>query len=351
MKSERRKVSFLLVILLFFPMIWFRPETGHSAEKIIMKVAHSDVMDVFTSRKHSQMVAFQRIVNAESGGRLEVQVFGAGSVGGEREITESVMAGNLQATSVSGALGGFYPPAMISELPFLFPTAAVAWEVLDGPMGKKLSEGIIKKIGLRNLGFAEVGFRNFTNSKREIRTPEDMKGLKIRVQETPLYITMIKALGANPTPVPWPETYSALQSGVVDGEENPVSVIVVAKLYEVQKFVTLDAHTYGVDWFLVNEKFFQSLPPDLKSIVLEAAKVSSTVSRGMSQLLGALGLNKLEEAGMKIYSPTEQERELFKKACQKPVIDWLKTKVDPSLIDQMLKASDDVAKKHKSELK
>jgi len=351
MKSERKQLSFLLVVLFFFPMIWFHPVTANSAEKIIMKVAHSDVMDVFTSRKQSQVVAFQRIVNAESGGRLEVQVFGAGSVGGEREITESVMAGNLQATSVSGALGGFYPQAMVSEIPYLFPTAAVAWDVLDGPMGKKLSEGIIKKIGLRNLGFAEVGIRHFTNSKREIRTPEDMKGLKIRVQETPLFITLVKSLGANPTPVPWPETYSALQSGVVDGHENPVSVIVVGKIYEVQKFVTLDGHVYGVDWFLVNEKFFQSLPPDLQYIVQQAAKISCGVSRGMSQLLGALGLSKLTEAGMKIYSPTEKERELFKKATQKPVVDWLKTRVEPALIDEMLKASDDAVKKHQSELK
>jgi len=351
MKLGKKEVSFLMVMLFILPMVWLHPETANSAEKIIMKVAHADVMDVFTSRKHSQVVTFQQIVNAESGGRLEVQLFGAGSVGGEREITESVMAGNLQATSVSGALGGFYPPAMVSEIPYLFPTAAVAWDVLDGPMGNKLSESLIKKIGLRNLGFAEVGFRHFTNSKREIRTPEDMKGLKFRVQETPLYVTLVKSLGANPTPVPWPETYSALQTGVVDGHENPISVIIVGKIYEVQKYVTLDGHVYGVDWFLVNEKFFQSLSPDLQSIVLEAAKISCSVSRGMSQLLGALGLDKLTQAGIKIYSPTEKEKELFKKACQKPVVDWLKTKVEPSLVDEMLKASDDVVKAHKSELK
>jgi tripartite ATP-independent transporter DctP family solute receptor len=351
MKLGRKEVSFLMVMLFLFPMVWFHPGTANSAEKIIMKVAHSDAMDVSISRKHAQLVAFQHIVNAESGGRIEVQVFGAGSVGGEREIAESVMAGNLQGTSVSGALGGFYPPAMVSELPYLFPNAAVAWDVLDGPMGKKLSEGIIKKTGMRNLGFAEVGIRHFTNSKREIRTPEDMKGLKIRVQETPLYITLVKSLGANPTPVPWPETYSALQSGVVDGQENPVSSILFAKLYEVQKFLTLDGHVYGVDWFLVNEKFFQSLSPDLQFIVLEAAKVSCGVGRGTQQLISAQGLEKLAQAGVKIYSPTEKEKELFKKACQKPVADWLKTKVEPSLVDEMVKASEDVAKAHMSELK
>jgi tripartite ATP-independent transporter DctP family solute receptor len=315
-----------------------------------MKIAHSDVMDIFTSRKHAQEVTFQKIVNAESGGRIEVQVFGAGSVGGEREIVESVMAGNLQATSASGVVGGFYAPAMIGELPYLFPTAAIAWDVLDGPMGKKLSEGV-KKIGLRNLCFAEVGFRHFTNSKREIRTPDDMKGLKIRVQETPLYVTLVKSLGANATPVPWPETYSALQSGVVDGQENPVSVINVAKLYEVQKFIILDGHVYGVDWFLINEKFFQSLPPDLQYIVMQAAKVSACASRGIQQLNSAVGLTKLTEAGVKIYSPTEKERELFKNACQKPVIDWLKTKVEPALIDETLKAVDDVTRRHKGEVK
>ena len=351
MEHERGIKVILLVVLCLFSAVWFNAGTANSADKVVLKIAHSDAMDIYTSRKHAQQVAFQRIVNAESGGRIEVQVFGAGSVGGEREIVESVTAGNLQATSASGVLGGFYPPAMVTDIPYLFPSAAVAWDVLDGPFGKKLSEGLIKKTGLRNLTFGEVGFRHFTNNKRQIRTPEDMKGLKIRVQETPLYITLVKALGGNPTPVPWPETYSALQSGVVEGQENPVSVIIFAKLYEVQKHITLDGHVYGVDWLMVNEKFFQSLSPDLQYILLDAAKISSGVSRGIQQLNSAVGLAKLAEAGVQIYAPTEKERELFKVACQKPVIDWLKTKVDPGLIDEALKAVESVSKRHKSELK
>jgi len=240
---------------------------------------------------------------------------------------------------------------MVTDIPYLFPSAAIAWEVLDGPFGKKLCQGLIQKTGMRHLAYSECGFRHFTNNKKKIRTPEDMKGLKFRVQETPLYVTLVKSLGASPTPIAWTEVYNALQTGVVDGQENPVSVIIYAKLYEVQKYITLDGHVYGVDWFLINEKFYQSLPDDLKYIVLDSAKISTAPSRGLQQLNSAVGLAKLQEGGMEIYAPTEKEKELFKNACQKPVIDWLKTKVDSKLIDEALKAVDDVVKRHKAQLK
>jgi len=319
---------------------------AYAAGKIIMKIGHSDATDVFTSRKHAQLIAFKELVNSGSGGRIEVQVFGGGSIGGEREITEAVIAGTMQGTSVSGAFDAFYPPAMVLGIPFLFTSAPAAWEMLDGPFGKKLSDGLVKKTGLRNLCFAEVGFRNFTNSKRPIRTPADLKGLKIRVQETPLYMTMIKSLGANPTGIPWPETYMALQTGVADGQENPVSVILNNKLQEVQKYLTLDGHVYGVDWFVVNEKFYQSLPKDLQAIVNEAAKISATVGRGVQELNSAIGIAKLQQAEMQIYVPTPQEKALFKQATQGPVVQWLKTKIDPKLVDETLQAAAKANKLH-----
>ncbi len=308
-----------------------------------LKVAHADAMDVYSSRKHAQAVAFKQIVESNSGGRIDVQIYGGGSVGGEREYVESVMAGSLQAGIASGVMANFYPPAMVTAIPYLFPNANVAWKVLDGPFGDKLSKGLLEKTGLRNLAFAEVGFRNFTNSVRPIHTPEDMKGLKIRVMETPLYVKMVKGLGANPTPIAWNECYSALQNGVVDGEENPISTIVFANFAEVQEYLTLDRHTYGVDWFVMNNQFFNSLPEDLQSVVQNAADVSSSVGRGLQQLNSAVGLEKLKEAGMKVYKPTPEEMEKFRAAAQGPVISWLETKVDPELIDQLLSRVDKVS--------
>jgi len=323
----------------------FGASSAYAADKYVMKIGHSDSLDIYVSRKHAQLVTFKELINARSGGRIEAEVYGAGSVGGEREIVESVIAGSMQATCASGVIGGFYPPEMIFAIPYLFPSTTVAWKVLDGPFGQKISDGLLAKTGLRNLVFAEVGFRNFTNNKRPIRKPEDMKGLKLRVQENPLYVNMVKGLGANPTPIAWPEVYTALQTGVVDGQENPVSVILVAKFSEVQKYLVLDGHVYGVDWFVVNDKWFQSLPKDLQALIMDCAEISRAVGRGLQQLNSAgIGLGALKEQGMEIYSPTPEEKELFKKATQKPVIDWLKTKVDPKLIEAALIAVETASK-------
>ena len=149
---------------------------------------------------------------------------------------------------VSGAIAGYFKPAMVLDIPYLFSSAPVAWKVLDGKFGDELAAALLDKTGMRVLAYGETGFRNFTNSKRPIKSPEDLKGLKIRVMETPLYITLVKALGAAPTPIAWTETYTSLQQGVVDGQENPVSVIIQAKFAEVQKYLTLDGHTYGADF-------------------------------------------------------------------------------------------------------
>jgi tripartite ATP-independent transporter DctP family solute receptor len=316
-----------------------------------LKLAHADPIDVATSRKHAQAVAFASLVNARSGGRINVTVYGAGALGAEREYVEGVKAGTIQAGIASGVISNFFPSAMVTDIPFLFPSADVAWKVLDGPFGAKLSKMFLEQTGMRNLAFAEVGFRNFTNNIRPIRTPADMKGLKIRVQETPLYINMLKAMGANPTPIAWTETYTALQTKVVDGQENPVPTILMAKLHEVQKFITLDGHVYGVDWFVINEKFFQSLPPDLQYILLDSAQIASGVGRGVSQLISAQGVETLVAAKVQVYVPTEAELELFKKATQQPVIDWLKTKVDPALITEILAEVNKVVADQKASIK
>jgi len=317
---------------------------------IILKLAHADPVNVYTSRKHAQAVAFANLVNARSGGRIEVQIFGAGALGGEREYIEAVKQGTIQCGLASGALASFFPSAMVTDIPYLFPTAPIAWDVLDGPFGDKLSEMLLEETGIRNLGFAEVGFRNFTNDVRPIHTPADMRGLKFRVQETPLYVKMVEGMGAIPTPIAWTETYTALQTGVVDGQENPVAVILMANFSEVQKYLVLDGHVYGVDWFLINDAFFSSLPADLQYILLDSAKIANGVGRGVQQLIGATGIAKLIEQGMEVYVPSEAEKKLFQDAAQQPVIDWLKTQIDPALIREILREVEKEVALLKSEL-
>ena len=328
----------IVILLSAFCLMGFVLSGPTMAAPIIIKYAHVNPEDVCTSQKGAQAAAFRDIVEAESSGAIKVQVHGAGQLGGEREITEACKLGALQIVTVSGVMASYYKPAMVTDLPYLFSSPNVAWKVFDGEFGDELSAAILKNTGLRNLGFGEIGFRNFTNSVRPIKSPADMKGLKIRVMETPLYVTLIKSLGGLPTPIAWPEVYTSLQQKVVDGQENPVAVIKWAKFSEVQKYLTLDGHTYGADFFLINDRFYRSLSNEHQGIIQRAAEVSVTVARGIQQLNSALAVSELRQQGFEIYSPTSTEKEQFRKAAQGPVIEWMKTQIDPIWIDKLLKA-------------
>ncbi|MEW6670641.1 MAG: DctP family TRAP transporter solute-binding subunit [Thermodesulfobacteriota bacterium] len=325
----------VFMVILFLLTVCFIPVSSPAADKVVIKLGHVDPVDIYTSKKGAAGRAFKEIVEAESLGAIQVDLFPAGQLGGERELIESTKLGTIQMSMVSGAMAGYFKPAMVLDIPYLFPSAAVAWNVVDGDFGRELAGEILKTVGTRVLAYGETGFRNFTNSKHTIKLPADMKNMKFRVMETPLYVTMVKSLGATPTPIAWPEVYSALQQKVVDGHENPVSVILSFKIYEVQKYLTLDAHTYGTDFIIINEKLFQSLSKENQNLLKRAAVVAGTVGRGIQQLGSAVGISELKAKGMEIYAPTDAERKAFAQAAQGPVIDWMKTQVDPSWIEKV----------------
>ena len=301
--------------------------------KVVLKLAHSDSVDITTSRKAVMAEAFAREIKAKSGGRIEVQVFGAGALGGEKDLVEGVKNGFIQAGFASGVMANYFPAAMVTDIPYLFPNDDTADKVMDGPFGQKLAADFNAATGMHNLCFGEVGFRHFSTGKTPVHAPKDLAGLKIRVQETPLYVTEMKALGAQPTPIAFPELYTALQTGVVDGQENPVPTMIFAKLYEVQKHVTLDGHNYGIDWFVMSDKFFKSLAPDLQKVVQDAARVACTEERKANRTFAAAGSKTLADKGVTVYTPSAAELAQFRAAAQPPVIEFLKTKIDPKLID------------------
>ena len=156
--------------------------------------------------------------------------------------------------------------------------------------------------------------------------------------ESPVFITLVKSLGGAPAPIPWPETYTALQQKVADGQENPVSSIKFAKLYEVQKYLTLDGHTYGVDFMLINDKFYQSLPKDIQRTLKTASIATATIMRGIQTIDSTLGIQFLKEKGMEVYVPTEKEKAMFRDASQKPVMEFLEKQVGKTWIDKLMKA-------------
>jgi tripartite ATP-independent transporter DctP family solute receptor len=336
----KRSIHMILLAVLLVALLTANSTGSAAGEKIIIKLAHADSIDAKVSRKQAMCEAFAAAINGKGDGLLEVQVFGAGQLGGEREYVEAIKAGLVQAGVASGVIANFYANSAITDIPYLFPSSAIAAEVLDGSFGKKMAAGFLEASTMRCIAFGEVGFRHFTNSKRPIKSPADIKGLKIRVQETPLYMTLIKAMGGSPTPVAWPETYSALQTGVVDGQENPFGSIISGRLYEVQKYMTIDGHVYGVDWFIMNDKFYKKLSVSLRKLVLNAAKIAVATERGFVKNSDATGMKFLLEKKMEIYTPTAAELLEFRKATQQPIIDYLKSnpKIDPLMVDAALKA-------------
>jgi tripartite ATP-independent transporter DctP family solute receptor len=308
---------------------------GAATAQTVVKFAHVDPADWTTSKKGAASQVFKDIVEAESGGRLTVELYPAAQLGGEKDLIAQAQAGAIQMTMVSGAFGGFCKEASILDTPYLFASAAVAWRVVDGAFGEKLAGHCQAQTGLRTLAFGETGFRNFTNNVREVRTPADIAGLKLRVQEIPLYVEMVKGLGGVPTPVAWPETPGALKTGVVDGQENPVSVILGNKFYEFQRYLTLDQHVYGTDFILVNDAFFQGLPAEDQALLKRAAIVAGNVGRAIQQFNSAAGVAELQKQGMTVYKPTEDELRQFREAAQPPVVAYLKSQVEASWLDEL----------------
>jgi tripartite ATP-independent transporter DctP family solute receptor len=293
---------------------------GTAAAQTI-RFAHVDPAEWQSSKKGAAAEIFKNIVEGETD--LTVELFPAGALGNENELVQQAQEGVTQVVMVSGAMSTICKPAQVLDIPYTFDSATTAWAVLDGDFGKELAQKCLDETGLRTLGYGETGFRNFTNNEREIKTPADMAGLKFRVQPIPLYVEMVKGLGAEPTPIAWSELPNALATGVVDGQENPVGVIYNNKLHNLQKYMTLDGHVYAADFLLINEELFQSLTPAEQAVVARAGKIAAAMGRAIQQFNTAEGVTKVSDEGMVVYSPTAEELALFREKAQPAVKEWL----------------------------
>ena len=237
---------------------------------------------------------FAQLVKEKTGGKVEIQVFPSSQLGNQRDLVEGTQFGTIDFTMTSTAvLGNFLPQAAVFDLPFIFRDVQHAYKALD-TVGMEIAE---KLQGMKLLAYYENGVRHMTNSKRPIRKPEDMKGLKIRVMEQPIYIEMIKALGGNPTPMAFGELFTALQQGVVDGQENPAAHIYTARFFEVQKYISLTAHTYSAEPMLVSLAAWNKLPKELQEKVQAAANESKDWQRDLCRQLEEGYWTKIRESG------------------------------------------------------
>lgn len=309
------------------------------AEKII-RYAHFHPAKTEMSQ-HAAAVAFKEHVEKKTNGSLKVQIYPAGQLGTAQQIMEGLRLGTVQYASVhEGGVSSIYKNFNLFGMPFVFDSHAHSYAVLDGTFGKELSEDFLKKTGIRLVGFADNGLRHFTNSKRPIKAPEDLKGLKIRVQPSPVFIEMVNAFGASPAAIDWSETPTALAQGTADGQENAVMTILAASLYQSQKYVTLDGHIYGQFAYMVNDRFYNGLTPAEKEAVSEGSKIAIKVNRDITRQLDMSAKDVLSSKGMTVTELTPAEVERFRAVAQPPVRKYLEDSVSKAWTDKLLKAAE-----------
>ena len=306
-----RKTTLAVLMALAFLAASF---SGLADAKIIVKYGH---VGPPIHPQHHGALAFAKYVTEKTKGEIEVQVFPLGQLGAERSMTEQVQAGTLHMTAVTaGVLANFVPEMGIIELPFVYPSREVAYNVLDDKEVKQRFYNFCEPKGFIFIGYTENEFRDMTNSKRPIKKPGDLKGLKIRVIESPLMIDTFKTLGANPTPLPFPEIYNALQQKVIDGQDSPIYTSMLMKFTEVNKYATITNHILTECPTVVNKSFWMSLTPDQQKIFLEAAEVQIRVNREANAKVRGEALEKVKAQNVAVVNLTPAERKAFKDALQ-----------------------------------
>lgn len=313
-----KKIVSILMILVF--------AFAGTAVAMEIKLAHVvNEKDAF----HVAAEKFKELVEKNSKGALTVTIFPNAKLGDERTLLERMKMGIVDAGVItSGPIINFVPSFGVIDLPFLFRDPKHAYAVLDGSIGQKLMADLEAQ-GWKGLAFAERGFRNLTNSKRPVKTPEDVKGLKIRVMQNPVYVDSFKALGANAVPMAWTEVLTALQQGTVDGQENPLNVIMAFKLYETQKFLSITRHAYAPAPIIMSMNTWKKLTPAQQAIVKKAAQDAAEFERAWDNKMEAEWLKELKAKGMVVATP---DLKAFR-AAVKPVYDQYGPKYGKELIE------------------
>ncbi|MDJ0958961.1 MAG: DctP family TRAP transporter solute-binding subunit [Arenicellales bacterium] len=317
-----------------------------SAADVTIRLGHLNPEGPFESHSGAMTTIFKSLVESTSGGEIEVKLFPNGQLGKDNEVIQQVRDGIVESTiSSAGGIAQHYPLVGVFDIPFAFPNIAVANRVIDhrSEFGKKFTSDLEAKTGLKVLGMIDSGgFFAFSNSKRPIKTVDDMKDLRIRTMTLPTHQTIVASLGGKPTPLPWAEVYTALQTGVADGQMNPIPIIAFAKFDEVQKYLSITNHVITPYIWTMNKEFYDGLSPEHRHIVDWASEVATEAGRGVSRVIEASenGLPKLAEK-MEVNTVPPAELEKFAAATQPAVRDLITEKLGAEgadMLDAMLAA-------------
>lgn len=281
------------------------------------------------------MEKFKEIVETRSGGKIKVNLFPASQLGNDQFHVSGVQGGTIEMSVMnSGILASQVPAFAVFDFPFMFANEKEADAVVDGSFGKKMHARLEEK-GIVGLGYWELGFRNMTNSKRPLNKVEDIAGLKIRVIPNPINLDWVRALDANPTPLPFPELYGALENKAVDGQENPIPTIRTNKFAEVQKHLAITRHVYNPQSVMFSKRIWDTMNNDEKKLMQDATNEAGLLQRRLSREAVGRDLEELKKAGMQVteFSPAETLKFVEK---MKPVISKYAANVGPEVVSDLL---------------
>lgn len=306
--------------------------TAPSAEKIVVKIGHVEAEDRST---HRALLELEKELEGKNP-KFDIQIFPNGVLGGDVQLSESASLGTIQIALPSTSVLTMYSEEFgVLDMPFLFNSAESAFAALDGDLGKKL-DADLAGVGIVNLGYTYNGPRCMTNSKHPINEPADLAGMKMRVMESPVFITLFETLGANATPMSFSELFTGLQQKTVDAQENPPSLIYASRFQEVQKYLSLSNHVHNCLAVLVNEKFYTGLSAEDKAVFDECIKNYVANQRAMELKDNNEYIEKLRQDGMEVNDISPENHQKFVTALA-PMYDQYKEKFGQPLFDLALK--------------
>lgn len=308
--------------------------------KIGTTVPEADNPQTHAFKAMGEYIAFR------SGGTMKVEVFYGGALGGDRELLEEVQNNTLQMTVVAdGAVANFFPDIQVVAIPYLFSSTNHALTFFNtSPFFKEVADRMEKDTKLKIVMAAESGFRNITNNSKQIKSPADMAGLKMRTMESPVFMELMRSVGAAPTPIAFNETILALRQGVVDGQENAVATVRMFGVWEVQKFMSINEHIYSPGLIVTNSDFWNGLTEPQRQIFKDGVFVWATVSNSGYIANYDKDIQFMRDKGVDIYVNTAEEKAQFKAAMQPPVMEFIAGRIGKDKVDAFIAAVEDTRK-------
>jgi tripartite ATP-independent transporter DctP family solute receptor len=307
------------------------PKAGAAAKPVTLRIAHTHTE---AGLYYKGSVKFKELVEAASKGRLVVAHYPNGQLGADKDIQESVKLGTIELGLSSSPIVSLNDYFKLLDAPYLFVGRDHVSKALDGELGQKLAKPLEDQ-GIKHLGYWENGYRHITNNKRPINKPEDLAGIKLRIPESPVRMNTFKAYGANPVAMPFTELFSALQQGIVDGQENPLATIYQASLHEVQKYLSFTGHVYSAVHLIMNKKLYDSLPSDLQKILVDAGKETARFTRKLGEDADNSLADVMKQKGIQVNSADTKSFVALAKPVWKSITDSNKFKDAAEIMEQI----------------